>query len=63
MVKEKGGGVNKRYAPNSTWALEQYIKNQIQYQEATTINNAHEIRTKQEGVRSEERRVGKECRL
>ena len=35
----------KRYAPNSTWAFKQYIKNQIQYQEANTINNAYEIRT------------------
>ena len=43
---KKGGGVNKRYAPNSTWAFKQYIKNQIQYQEANTINNAYEIRTK-----------------
>ncbi|MEI4896265.1 hypothetical protein Q8G71_33765, partial [Klebsiella pneumoniae] len=37
---------NKRYAPNSTWAFKQYINNQIQYQEANTINNAYEIRTK-----------------
>ena len=38
--------LNKRYAPNSTWAFKQYINNQIQYQEANTINNAYEIRTK-----------------
>ena len=47
---KKGGGVNKRYAPNSTWAFKQYIKNQIQYQEANTINNAYEIRTKTKRV-------------
>ena len=46
---KKGGGVNKRYAPNSTWAFKQYIKNQIQYQEANTINNAYERRTKSKG--------------
>ena len=42
--------LNKRYAPNSTWALKQYIKNQIQYQEANTINNAYERRTKAKRV-------------
>ena len=42
---KKGGGVNKRYAPNSTWSFKQYINNQIQYQEENTINNAYEIRT------------------
>ena len=47
---KKGGGVNKRYAPNSTWAFKQYIKNQIQYQEANTINNAYERRTKTKRV-------------
>ena len=50
MVKGKGGGVNKRYAPNSTRAFKQYIKDQIQYQEANTINNAYEIRTKSKRV-------------
>ena len=48
-VVKKGGGVNKRYAPNSTWAFKQYIKNQIQYQEANTIYNAYERRTKSKG--------------
>ena len=42
--------LNKRYAPNSTWAFKQYIKNQIQYQEANTINNAYERRTNTKGV-------------
>ena len=46
VVKERVVEWNKRYAPNSTWACKQYIKNQIQYQEANTINNAYEIRTK-----------------
>ena len=50
VVKRKGGEVNKRYAPNSTWAFKQYINNQIQYQEANTINNAYEIRTKSKRV-------------
>ena len=39
----------KETCPNSTWAFEQYIKNQIQYQEANTINNAYERRTKERG--------------
>ena len=42
--------LNKRYAPNSTWAFKQYINIQIQYQEANTINNAYEIRTKTKRV-------------
>ena len=46
---KKGGGVSKIYAPNSTWAFKQYIKNQIQYQEANTIYNAYERRTKSKG--------------
>ena len=41
--------LDKRYAPNSTWAFKQYINNQIQYQEANTINNAYERRTKPKG--------------
>ena len=41
--------LDKRYAPNSTWAFKQYINNQIQYQEANTINNAYERRTKSKG--------------
>ena len=41
---------SKRDAPNSTWAFKQYINNQIQYQEANTISNAYERRTKTKRV-------------
>ena len=50
VVKERVVEWNKRYAPNSTWAFKQYINNQIQYQEANTINNAYERRTKSKRV-------------
>ena len=32
--------------PQLNLGILQYIKNQIQYQEANTINNAYEIRTR-----------------
>ena len=50
VMKERVVEWNKRYAPNSTWAFEQYINNQIQYQEANTIYNAYERRTKTKRV-------------
>ena len=43
---KKGGGVNKRYAPNSTWASIIYQETNTIYQEANTINNAYERRSK-----------------
>ena len=50
MMTRKVVELNKRYASNSTWAFKQYIKNQIQYQEANTIYNAYERRTKTKRV-------------
>ena len=32
--------------PQLNLGIKQYIKNQLQYQEANTISNAYEIRTK-----------------
>ena len=46
MVKKKGGGVKQEICPQLNLGIKQYIKAQIQYQEANTINNAGEIKTK-----------------
>ena len=47
---KKGGGLNKRYAPNSTWASSIYQEPNTIYQEPNTINNAYERRTKRKRV-------------